>query len=336
MPVDAWGRTWCLAFALFVCAIAGFEVFFRQAGFEPSLTDGAGLWCLERSQLRPNSPNEVALLGSSRVQCGLSSSVLAEATSRHPVQLAVAGSLCLPVLEHLSNDPSFVGTVVCELFPGMLATAKTKHPWPARQAEYVRQYESRSAYSGLETNLRAWVQQSLVSRLPELGFWSLIRAIQTRTLPVPDRARKLTLDRCMLQDASQLPPESLINGQPPSSTDAAIVDQVDPQYFAAMVDRVESLVRRIQDRGGSVVFIRMPASGRTRMLEDEMIPRADEWDRFAARTSARCIHYADDRVLSKFSCPDGSHLDARDVPAFTRRLAWLIFGEPGADSQSGP
>jgi hypothetical protein len=329
LPVESWGRTWALAICLFAAALGAFEYHFRQLGFRPELADDVGLWCRARGQLRPNDPAAVALLGSSRMQLGMSAEVLADGGSRYPVQLAVTGSLCLPVLEHLSGDPSFVGTVICEVFPGLLA-GHTKMPFPSRQAEYVKHYETHSAYEYLETNLRMMVQANCVSRLPELGLWPIGEAIASGQWPAARQATELRSDRCILQDAARLSPEALEHGAPAPAPREHVVNHVDTRELDGTIDRVERMVQRIQSRGGKVVFLRMPSSGRTYAFEEEAFPRASEWDILAARTSARCVHFQDDRNLSNYRCPDGSHLAGRDTAEFTRRVADIVFGNQPA------
>ena len=44
----------------------------------------------------------------------------------------------------------------------------------------------------------------------------------------------------------------------------------------------------------------------------------------AATTKASTINFADYRELSGYTCPEGSHLDSKDSPVFTRALARII------------
>ncbi len=61
-----------------------------------------------------------------------------------------------------------------------------------------------------------------------------------------------------------------------------------------------------------------------RDIEEERYPREFYWDVFASRTRAVALHLEDDPVFSAFDCPDGSHIDVRDAPAFTSALAQLV------------
>ncbi len=323
MPVDRWGRTWALAFFLAATALGVFEYHFRQTGFKPALVDDVGLWCRARSQLKANEPAAVALVGSSRMQLDISVDGLANGGTRYPVQLAVTGGLGLPVLEHLSNDPSFVGTVICEVFPGELSErAKMSFQRPA---EYVRQYETRAAYGLLETNLRMMVQSSFVSRLPQLGLFSIVTALSSGKRPDPKETVDMHPDRCVVLHTADLPPDKLEMGMPLPPGATPYANSVEPVAVDRNIDRIEAMVKRIQrGEAGSSWFACPPAVGNMRH-EIEAFPRADEWDLLVSRTSAQCIHFEDDPVLSKFKCPEGSHLDGPDVPVFTNRIVELIF-----------
>lgn len=80
----------------------------------------------------------------------------------------------------------------------------------------------------------------------------------------------------------------------------------------------------IRNRGGDLVLVRMPTSGPILKREQACFPRAKFWDTITPKAGIPSIHFQDDPVLSGFSCPDYSHLDAVDVPIFTARLADII------------
>ncbi len=58
-------------------------------------------------------------------------------------------------------------------------------------------------------------------------------------------------------------------------------------------------------------------------FDDALVPA---WDAFAASTSAPTIHWVDVPGMARLSCPDGSHLDARDTRAFTEALVQELDG----------
>jgi hypothetical protein len=87
---------------------------------------------------------------------------------------------------------------------------------------------------------------------------------------------------------------------------------------------IEGCVQAIHARGGHVAFVRFPTSGEHLNCDERAFPKHRYWDRFAARTSAVCIHFLDLPELSDFECPDTSHIDRSDAPRFTLRLAKVL------------
>jgi hypothetical protein len=95
----------------------------------------------------------------------------------------------------------------------------------------------------------------------------------------------------------------------------------------ALLDRIGRAIFRIEGRGGQVVLLALPTSGERERIEERRHPRARYWDRLAARTPAIKVHAADYPALSRFVCPDGSHLDVSDTAGFTRALARRVRQE---------
>jgi len=95
---------------------------------------------------------------------------------------------------------------------------------------------------------------------------------------------------------------------------------------AAWIERAAPLLAaaaRIEERGGRVMFVRLPISGRIAELFAQHYPRATYWDAFAARAH-RAAHFADDARMRAVQCPDEMHVDERDQAAVTTWLAGVI------------
>ena len=100
-------------------------------------------------------------------------------------------------------------------------------------------------------------------------------------------------------------------------------------------------LRRIEARGGQVVFVRMPTSDEHWELDERYYPRAQYWDRLGSITGVATVHFADDPRTSAFSCPDTSHLDYRDAPRFTEGLLEVlvergVLGSEGMEPAARP
>ena len=70
------------------------------------------------------------------------------------------------MLHHLSMDPGFRGTVVCDVHPTFFFTGISVHGGP--QAACVQEYDRRTACSPIEWRLRLATQRLFVFRHPQL------------------------------------------------------------------------------------------------------------------------------------------------------------------------
>jgi hypothetical protein len=326
-PQGYWLRTWLLAIGIVVVFLAVVELVGRGCGVVPSVSDDVHLWCLTRASVREDDPNEVVMIGASRIQLAVNTAVFAESFGRAPVQLAVNGSSCLPVLEHLSRS-RFCGIVICDVSVNIFFGGMDWHEGTAM--EYVRAYESRTAVELIEARLRVFSQEHRVFGLPELGPRAIVGSLLRGKPPQASFVTRLP-DRSVLADYSKIDVAAA----------ARYREQVTREGFhgadESRVDQdlrvLETIIERIRSRGGRVVFLMMPVSGTIRQIENERFPRSRCWDLLVARTHAICIHYADYAQL-QFNCPEGSHLDYRDGPAFTRALVDILKLKLAADSST--
>lgn len=100
--------------------------------------------------------------------------------------------------------------------------------------------------------------------------------------------------------------------------------------FHAIVHEYVSSIRRIQERGGSIVIIQPPSTGRdylSQPVEDsekQLLPREKYFDLLVKEAHVPSLHSEDDARLDKLPGVDGSHLSATDALVFTHVLAnWL-------------
>ena len=83
-------------------------------------------------------------------------------------------------------------------------------------------------------------------------------------------------------------------------------------------------MRRIEARGGRVVFFREPATEEHLDIDERAFPRELYWDAYARVAPATMIEFRDEPVFAHFPLPDTSHIDGVDVPAFTLALAQVL------------
>jgi hypothetical protein len=313
-----------VALAAAAAALAGFELFWRARGFEPSLNDDPRLWAEARDRAAEGGPEAVASVGSSRIQVALDPRAFAEAGGgRPPVQLAVAMGSTLPLLRDLALDPGFRGLVLAEVNPRIFFDA-TRQLEPVSQT-YLDFARGRTLGDRLETPLRLRAQERLVSRLPALAPQRLVADLLAGEWPAPahirvDRSRFRAADFRLLPLAD-LAARNLRTARMRQHSRPRILEGA---ALGRFLEEVEDLVRRQQAKGGRVAFVRLPTSAHILADERRRVPRERTWDLLAARTSGLAIHFEDHPSLAGFTPPDGEHLDQRDAARFTRALASLL------------
>ena len=95
----------------------------------------------------------------------------------------------------------------------------------------------------------------------------------------------------------------------------------DPGAWVRELGTVSEWVRRIEARGGRVVFFREPSAGEHLALDEANYPRERYWDAYARVAPATMIDFRDEPAFARLELPDSSHIDGVDVPRFTAALA---------------
>lgn len=311
IPRGGWGRAWCVAVTVSLLALTLIELDLRSRGYGPSVRDDPALWASVRSEATGSGADTVVLLGASRFQLGIDPELLAtEMRARRVLQLSIDGSSPLPVLEDLTHDESFAGTVLVEVTPGALFGS---NPRPREVAQsWLAEREKRALLSDLELALRLPLEESFVVLRPGLKT-----ALVDRLLARPSSPPHVSMRRNRYQPADFSRQDQRGSRSTPSLGSTLCDDR-------ELGDRLETIrvaVAEIRRRGGRVSFVRMPSTGEVRAQEDLVFPREITWDRLVSTDGIVGIHFEDDAELSSFECPDGSHLDSSDVTRFTSALA---------------
>ncbi len=315
IPAGPWTLTWLLAAVLAVVALGSSEAFWRARGVRPSIVDDPEFWSYWRGMAHVGGKRSVILIGASRIQTDFHTPTF---HVRFPdyrlTQLAVPGAPPVAALRDVAEDDRICGLVICSAMSGWLR----KQNWSAQQ-EYVDHYHHYSTLNSRCNRLLAcWIQARLVAIHPAVNLRSVVVGLlKTGRLPSPprhtfhfDRSRSIDFSRVDIAElrASELAESIRSSGTGP---------RYRPDRFRADLLILRSFVRKIEARGGKVVFVRFPTSGERVAIDENRWPKSVYWDQIGPVTSAETIHYADVPSLRRFECPDMSHLDHRDSPKFT-------------------
>lgn len=311
----AWGRVWRVALVLFLAAGAALEVASRARGFRPTVRDDPATWAAARREVAPDS---VVFTGTSRVQAAIDPGAWAAAwDGSRPVQLAVAGDSPLPIVEELAATDAFRGLLVIEVLPRIVFDARDSREIEARRMldEHTRTLASPSRRA--ESRLDILLASGLAFRSLPPG--QLVRRLMAAKPRLPyfsmDASRFLRLDF----ERSDLERRRKTLIQQIEAFEASSDAERD-----AVVDRLLEAESALLARGALVVLLRMPRADRVAEIEEQSFPAKRFWDPILARSRSVVIDSEREPDLSTFRCPDGSHLDVREAPAYTRALARVL------------
>lgn len=314
-------RSWLLIWATTVAILGGLvfvtEAAWRSVGYNPSAVDSPALWQFWYDRAVSGGPRTIAMIGSSRIQAGISTQVLRDRLSDYRiVQLAkYASGGPIGVLRLLAADNRFNGIVICDTIePYLLRDA-----WDEQDYLFDVNYGVRAKIEALAA---ARILENFAIRAKDTGVWAALGWLIGRgTVPTPRHIR-MPADRSLLFDFSRV--KGLQQFTDERNDDFRrryeALQMPQPEGLDKDVAEIEGFVDRIQARGGQVVFLRMPSSGARLALEEEYHPKAAYWDRLATTTRGVWMHPADMGKDQHWESPDQSHLDFRDTISFTNAL----------------
>jgi hypothetical protein len=327
IPDLPWGRMCLIATVIVAIATVAWELRVRSLGYSATLNDTPDLWAERRDALRPDS---LVIIGDSRAWFDLDLDELERGFGKRPVQLALAGSCAYPILAHLADDPTFRGTVLCSVVPGMFFAPGGFLLETSEKA--LKRYHTRTPAQRAGHLLAVPLEQTLAFlKQEELTLGMLLKRI-----PLPPRPGVAVMPafppyfnhtdrerRARMTAQAEQPGElrDLIRRTwlplftPPPPPKNVPTEAFMAQMGKAMESRMKNTVAavaKIRERGGQVVFVRFPFTGELKKLEDKLTPRPQLWDPLVKATGAAAIYFEDHPELASFECPEWSHLSASE------------------------
>jgi hypothetical protein len=331
-------RAGVLAVILSLLATATWEFYLRHKGNAIYYDDNEAMWAHYRGMVYEPSDESTVFIGSSRVKFDLDIHTWQNITGNHAIQLANVGSDPVPYLMDLADDKKFKGTLVVdvteELFfsdfsPQDVATDKKinyfKKITPTQRFSFQVNHVLESQFVFLDQE-----RYSLNSMLDELPL-----AHRHGTYPEPDfpddfgvvdfNRQSYMTPRFVADTSLQNRVKAIwvclgrmMAGPPPSTG-----------KLDSLLNVIKVATDKIKSRGGQVLFLRTPSSGP--MLENEKkgFSKSQYWDKLLAVTECPGIFYADYPSLSKFVCPEWSHLKPSDAVIFTKELIKILQKDKG-------
>ena len=316
----SWRRIGILTSCLFCAAVSFNEILLRTANHQPSLVSDADLFCDLYGGIGKLGREDVVFLGASRMQTGMDlETFYYRFPGKQALLLAQSGKgSSYPVFKDIVEKTNYRGIAIIDETEGTLSDPNND------QQPFIDHCHTKfSIDRQLNRRLSTGLQNHLVFLNPQsssLRLWGNL-AVE-RKLPVPFFTKTLP-DRQQLTDYARADLKSLqelhasrLKGAEDSSTQPPIPFD----RWVAKTQNWQQLVAKFQQRGGRVVFLRMPVSQDRWQFEQKIYPPALYWQPWMKQLDVRSIHFADYADLSNFKLPDTSHLDMRDKAVFTERL----------------
>jgi hypothetical protein len=337
IPPIQWRGITVVAVLIVLVATIAWELYCRSIGYAPTLNDSEDLWTFRRRSVGPES---VVVIGDSRGWFDVDLDEVQKGLGKRPIQLAMGGGCGYPVLADLANDETFHGTIICSVVP-RLFFAPPGTPPMQRGEKAVKRFHSQTPAQRASQYLAFPLEEHVAFlKQEELTLDDLLKR-----LPIPNRPGALvpprlppyfgTLDRerraRMIEECANSEGKLAKKIQqiwiplftpppPPSYIPKEIFIAEMTKAIGTRFGDINAAVQKLRARGGKIVFVRFPHSGRLKEIEDRDTPRAQTWEPLLKQTGAPGIHYQDFPELTGFNCPEWSHLSAGDSVEFTRRL----------------
>ena len=315
--------------------LATWEWYWQSQGYQSELDDNKALWAINRAKVDHLSSKDVIILGSSRAHFDLQLNEWEEITGKRPIMLASDGTTPSPVFKDIVENTDFKGTVVIGVAPGLFFSAEGKgFMWNraqvridyfydqtyAQKANHLLSLPLERSFSFLNGSEEQWTD--------DIDLKTLVNSIHFGDRggppPVPfnnfgfvDNDRNVTMFEKTKTDTAFA--NTIINAWRVFSSGAP------PAALEPMVGFYNKLITKLEARGGSVIFLRLPSSGSVRERELAHIPREKFWDVFLVEVNSPGYHFEDYPQLNQFTCPEESHLYTPDARILTKELLQIMI-----------
>jgi len=327
-----------LAVTLTVIAAVSWEIHLRHNGVDIAFDDNRALWAYTRAKVYEPKDRSTVFIGSSRIKFDLDIPTWQQLTGNHAIQLACVGSSPAPVLRDLANDSNFKGKLVIDVTEEIfLSGSSFDDEGPSKRVEYFHK---------ISPTQRASFQ---VDRVLESMFvfldqdnYSFNAMLPLLHLPqregvFPDVVFPPQFDRTSLERQSYMTPKFLSDTSLQNKVKGiwAFFAKVDPEppikgkKLDSIIQLIKTDVDKIQSRGGEVLFVRTPSSGKVWENESTFFPRVAYWDKLLAATGCKGLYYKDYPAIAQFECPEFSHLSPEQAIVFTKNFIKILKEEKG-------
>src|ERR1700676_2644160 len=295
-------RAGILALCLSIIALVSWEIYIRQKNLPLSYDDNEALWADKRAMVYEPQDQATVFIGSSRIKYDLDIPTWESITGNHAIQLANVGSSPRPVLEDLSNDKNFKGNLIVGVTENLFfADFSHNDGLTNKKIDYYHKITP-TQRSSFQVNR---VLEGLFDFLDQQNFSlnAMLDQIHLSQRPgvIPNRIFPSDFGRVSFTRQSSMTPRFVADTNLQNQVKAiwAFVGKknaIPPptgKKLDSILGSVKTLVNKIKERGGHVLFVRAPSSGQFRQVELKNYPRTVYLDRLLAITGCQGIYFED-------------------------------------------
>ena len=346
IPEKPWRRIVVVAFVVVAVLVSGWEILARSMQHAPGTFQSGmmAMWADERRKLdHPDHGVRVVLLGSSRMLFNADLNILEEGLGTRPIQLALAGSSPVLPIQDVIENTDFDGLILVGF-----ASFLFSQPFAAEGEPTDWGYFGRGAkewYEGVSPSRRSgrFIHEQLSKQLGFLDTAFSLGELKDHYIQLPDREGADAINRngwklgnayadrqvdmwAPIEEVGSFDHEQMIlfwNLPRPAPEPEKI-----EQTAARIVEWFDPLIAKLRQRGGDIVFIRMPVSGlylegdeNGQMMETLWTPMKEGMDALFIDAMA----YPD--LMDGLRTPEWSHLDRESQDLFSERIVPLVESE---------
>jgi hypothetical protein len=319
-------RAAALALSISFIAILSWELHLRHNGNTLTYDDNEAMWADKRAMVYQPSDKATVFIGSSRIKYDLDIETWRSLTGKDAIQLANVGSSPRAVLTDLANDTNFKGNLIVDITEGLFFS---------EFAFYDASTNKKIAYFHQRTPTQRFsfqVNHALESQFVFLDQDNFSINAMMDNLPIPPRDgvfpglyfpmgfSAVTYDR-----QTQMTPDFVADTNQHNAVRRIWAYGMSQPFVPLSKEKTDAIfnsvkrdVDKIKARGGQVLFVRTPSSGRFREAEVKGYPKTAYWDRLLTLTGCKGIYFADYPETSHFTCPEWSHLTPSDAIIYTK------------------
>lgn len=338
--------------------VIGWELYWRAENRVPGIDDNKELWANELNKIEPPGKQQVVFVGSSRILFDIQKDVWREYSDKEPIMLGVQGATPLPMLKYLVEETDYKGLLVVGVAPDLFFWANSEDNRPWKRIKTLLQHSKDRTYAQqINHQLSIPLQKSLAFYRDGDESWSDDVDLKTllknarrgnRAGPVKPpffNFEHVDIDRNIEMSAKATNDTTLANSVirawgldswEKEAEDSLEYDKTKKDIEVKKQDVLNYFLKyakQYTERGGTIVLVRCPSTGKYREMEQRDFPRELFWDSLVYKSKLPAIHFEDYDQLQGLNLPELSHLSKEDAEYFTLELI-KIFETKGILTKS--